>query len=272
MTFIDQLNKVIVAVPTYNERESLPIIIRRIRQAVPPIHILIVDDASPDGTGELADALAEKDEHLHVLHRSAKEGLGPAYLHAFSWAQQAGYQWVGQMDADGSHRPEQFLRLLSRAIKAPDQPELVIGSRWTRGGAVNGWARHRELLSRGANTYIALWLGLGVGDATAGFRLYRVSLFDRLDLSLVNSAGYCFQIEMTRRARHVGATIAEVPITFDEREHGVSKMSGNIITEALTQVTKWGMVDRYTQLKRLLGVQHTVKEGAVAGSCHRRTL
>lgn len=255
MTFRDDLGKVVVAIPTYNEKESLPVTVERLRKALPAVKVVVVDDNSPDGTGELAQSLAAGDDHIHVLHREGKEGLGPAYIHAFRWARQAGFRWVVEMDADGSHRPEQLIRLLVRGIKSPDKPELVIGSRWVRGGAVSNWARHRELLSRVGNAYIGLWLHLGVHDATAGFRLYRLSLFDRLNLDEVDSAGYCFQVDMTRRAHHVGAGIAEVPITFDEREYGISKMSGSIITEALGQVTKWGIQDRTSQImSKLRGI------------------
>ncbi|MDO4613463.1 MAG: polyprenol monophosphomannose synthase [Actinomycetaceae bacterium] len=235
--------RIVVAVPTYNEIETLESTLARLEQATDDVDIVVVDDNSPDGTGDLADRMSMADPRIHVIHRRCKEGLGPAYLHAFAWAQEAGYDYVVEMDADGSHRPEQLPRLLARA-GAPDAPDLIIGSRWVRGGAVNGWAKHRELLSRAGNLYIGLALGLGVKDATAGFRVYKTASLPKLDLDGVDSAGYCFQIDLTRRARRAGLVIAEVPITFDERVAGVSKMSGSIITEALGQVTTWAIRDR----------------------------
>lgn len=240
---------VVVAIPTYNEVESLPGTLTRLLRATDAIDVVVVDDNSPDGTGDLADRLAAADPRIHVLHRAEKAGLGPAYLHAFAWAKQHGYDWVVEMDADGSHRPEELPKLLARR-GASDQPDLVIGSRWVRGGRVVGWARHRALLSRGGNLYIAGALGLGVKDATAGFRVYRTEALDALDLATVDSAGYCFQIDLTRRVRRAGLRIAEVPITFEERALGTSKMSGSIVTEALGQVTRWALADRGAQVQR----------------------
>ncbi|MDU0967819.1 MAG: polyprenol monophosphomannose synthase [Actinomycetaceae bacterium] len=241
----------VVAIPTYNEIESLPRTLDRLRAAADTVDIVVVDDNSPDGTGDLADRLATEDPHVRVLHRQKKEGLGPAYLNAFSWAMEQGYDYVVEMDADGSHRPEQLPKLLARAA-APDQPDLVIGSRWVRGGSVVGWAKHRELLSRAGNLYIGIALGLGVNDATAGFRVYKTASLPKLHLDAVDSAGYCFQIDLTRRARRAGLRIAEVPIAFDERALGVSKMSGSIVTEALGQVTRWAIADRTAQVKGLI--------------------
>ncbi|MBD3688803.1 polyprenol monophosphomannose synthase [Nanchangia anserum] len=233
----------LVIIPTYNEVESLPLTLARLFAAVPAIDVLIVDDNSPDGTGRVADDIAATDSRVNVLHRAAKSGLGPAYLDAFRWAGARGYERVVEMDADGSHRPEQLPKLLARCA-GPDDPDLVIGSRWVRGGAVVGWARHREVLSRAGNAYIGLMLHLGVADATAGFRVYRTGALARLDLDRVDSRGYCFQIDLTRRIRRAGMSIAEVPITFDERQLGTSKMSGAIIVEALTQVSRWAIRDR----------------------------
>lgn len=241
---------ILVCIPTYNEMESLPGVLERILRAAPEVHILIADDASPDGTGKWADEKAAQDERVHVLHRTKKEGLGPAYIAAFQWGLERGYDFLCEMDADGSHRPEQLPVLLHRA-QAPDQPDLVIGSRWVRGGGTVGWPLHRRLLSRGGSLWTEIWLGMGVRDATAGFRVFRADLLRRLDLSSIESAGYCFQIDMTRRVDAIGGKIAEVPISFVEREQGVSKMSGNIITEALGRTAKWGFQKRSRQLRSL---------------------
>lgn len=248
------MSPIVIAIPTYNERENIVTIVGRLHKAIPWIDIVIVDDNSPDGTGDIAQQLADESDNIYVIHRRQKEGLGPAYIQAFTWAKQRGYTWVGEMDADGSHRPEQLKRLISAAI-GPDNPDLVIGSRWVRGGAVNGWAANREALSRLGNAYIGVMLGLGVADATAGYRLYRTSLFNRLNLNDVECYGYSFQVDMTRLAVKVGAHIVEVPITFDERQRGVSKMSGNIIVEALKQVTTWGIKDRVAQIMSKLGLK-----------------
>ncbi|RRD45400.1 polyprenol monophosphomannose synthase [Buchananella hordeovulneris] len=243
--------RVLVCIPTYNEMESLPGVLARLRAAVPEAHVLIADDASPDGTGQWADERASEDEHIHVLHRTQKEGLGPAYLAAFRWGLEHGYDLLCEMDADGSHRPEQLALLLHRA-QAPDAPDLVIGSRWVRGGGTVGWPLHRKLLSRGGSLWTEFWLGMGVRDATAGFRVYRADLLRRLNLASVESAGYCFQIDMTRRVDQIGGSIAEVPISFVERAQGVSKMSGSIVTEALARTAKWGLTKRKSQLQALL--------------------
>ncbi|MBR5950114.1 MAG: polyprenol monophosphomannose synthase [Actinomycetaceae bacterium] len=244
--------KTLVVIPTYNELESLPSIVARVRKAAPECDVLIVDDNSPDGTGDLADSFAREDEQIHVLHREGKEGLGRAYLHAFSWAMENGeYTHFVQMDADGSHRPEQLPALLDRAGRG-DVPDLVIGSRYVRGGETVGWSRSRELLSRGGNAYIRLWLGLPVSDATAGFRVYRVDFLRTLDLESVESAGYFFQTDMTYRVHNAGGLIVEVPISFAEREAGTSKLSGNIFTESLARTTRMGLAHRTTQLQKLL--------------------
>ncbi|WP_311590825.1 polyprenol monophosphomannose synthase [Trueperella bernardiae] len=242
--------KVVICIPTYNERESLPGLLDRTRAAVPEADILVIDDSSPDGTGAYADERAKADPQIHVMHRTAKEGLGRAYLAGFEWAIEHGYSHVCEMDADGSHRPEQLPDLLARADKS-DKPELVIGSRWTDGGEVVKWPKHREVLSRAGNLYIKMWLNLPAKDATAGFRVYRADALKRLDFAAVESRGYFFQVDMTLKMADVGARIAEVPISFVEREAGTSKMSGNIIQEAFLRATKLGMERRGAQLKAL---------------------
>ncbi len=244
--------RTLVIIPTYNERESLPAALERTRQAVPDADILVADDNSPDGTGAVADAASARDERVHVLHRPGKQGLGRAYVAGFQWALERGYELIVEMDADGSHRPEQLPDLLARAQR-PDAPALVIGSRWVPGGAVVNWPRHRELLSRGANTYVRLALGLPVRDATAGFRVFRADVLAALPLEEIESQGYCFQVDMTWRVHRAGGRVAEVPISFVERAEGVSKMSRSIITEALVRTTVWGLSHRARQLAALVG-------------------
>lgn len=242
--------KTLVVIPTYNERESLPRTIQAVRSWVEHAHILVVDDASPDGTGEWADQRAARDDRVAVLHRTAKEGLGAAYVAGFHWALERDYEIICEMDADGSHRGRDLPQLLSAVETGAD---LAIGSRWISGGAVVNWPRNRQLLSRGANVYVSAALGLGVRDATAGFRAYRRAALAAIDLDDIDSLGYCFQIDMTQRIAEAGLAITEIPITFVERELGESKMNGNIIAEAMTRVTSWGVRRRARQLKSLAG-------------------
>lgn len=229
----------VVIVPTYNELENLPLIVPAIRASIPDAHILIVDDASPDGTGAVADALAAADSHVLVLHRIAKSGLGDAYLAAFEWALDRDYSVVVEMDADGSH-PADALPALIAAVRPGSRYGLSIGSRWAAGGSVINWPWHREVLSRGGNVYARFMLGLSVKDATAGFRAFSADTLRNIHLEDVESHGYCFQIDMTRRVRNAGYEETEVPIVFREREHGESKMSGSIVREAMGKVTVWG--------------------------------
>jgi dolichol-phosphate mannosyltransferase len=235
---------VLVIIPTYNERESLPQIIERVRRSTPDAHVLVVDDNSPDGTGDLAEDQAKADSHIHVLHRTAKNGLGAAYLAGFRWGMSRGFDVLVEMDADGSHRPEH----LPEMLEALNGADVVIGSRWVPGGGVVNWPRHRQWLSQGGNRYTQVMLGLGVRDATAGYRAYRRSALERMDLTTVASQGYCFQVDLTRRAATAGLRIVEVPISFVEREQGDSKMSSTIVAEALWRVTQWGVVQRARQL------------------------
>jgi dolichol-phosphate mannosyltransferase len=230
----------LVVIPTYNERDNLLPIVDRVRASVRAAHVLVVDDASPDGTGQLADGLAAEDPRVHVLHRRGKEGLGAAYLAGFRWALDHGYQAVAQMDADGSHPPESLPTMLETLADA----DLVIGSRYVPGGTVVNWPRRRELLSRGGNLYSRLALGVGIRDITAGYRVFRREVLTELALAEVNSQGYCFQIDLAWRAVRAGFRVREVPITFTERERGSSKMSGSIVREALWRVTRWGLASR----------------------------
>lgn len=240
----------LVIVPTYNEAESLPVLMGAVREQIPQVDLLVVDDASPDGTGDLAAGFARSDSAVHVLHRPGKEGIGRAYLAGFAWAVERGYRWIVEMDADGSHRAEDLGALLSRAQDS-DAPDLVLGSRWIPGGAVQGWPRRRELLSRGGNLWVRGALGISVHDATGGFRVYRAEALDQLDLSAVQSQGYCFQVDMAWRIERAGGTVVEVPITFVERREGQSKMSRAIVAEALWRTTAWGARHRARQLAGL---------------------
>ncbi|MGO1317398.1 MAG: polyprenol monophosphomannose synthase [Cellulomonadaceae bacterium] len=241
------MNSTLVIIPTYDERETLATTLDELAAAVPDADVLVVDDASPDGTGELAERRAGADDRVHVLHRTGKQGLGTAYVAGFRWALDRGYVVVVEMDADGSHRA-QDLPLLLAELAARPEVDLVIGSRWVAGGEVVNWPRRREVLSRGANLYTRIMLGLGVADATAGFRAFRAGALRRVALQDVMSQGYCFQVDMTVRVHDLGGQIAEVPIVFVERRAGASKMSRTIVLEALWRVTSWGLARRGRQL------------------------
>ncbi len=245
---IRDLGKVLVIVPTYNERESLPVIVSGIRQAEPGVHILIADDNSPDGTGEVAAGLASSDKLVKVLHRPSKAGLGVAYLDAFNWAKSNGYDVVVQMDADGSHRPQDLTHVLNELTNN----DVVLGSRWIKNGRVVNWAKSREALSRGGNLYTRMWLGIPIRDVTGGFRAYRMTALDLMDLDHVESQGYCFQVDMAWRAIEANLRVTEVPITFVERELGESKMDSSIVKEALWRVTQWGIEKRLTDIKNII--------------------
>ena len=227
---------VLVVIPTYNERDNLEPLLSRLHEVAPAAHVLVVDDASPDGTGELADKLAAADERVRVLHRPGKAGLGAAYLAGFAEGLQGSYEVVVEMDADGSHAPEDLPRLL----KALGDADLVIGSRYVPGGRVVNWPTHRQWLSRGGNLYSRLALGVPIRDITGGYRAFRREVLEELALGDVASQGYCFQVDMAWRAVQAGFRVREVPITFTERERGSSKMSQTIVAEALWRVTRWG--------------------------------
>ncbi len=240
------MTRMVMVLPTYDEALNLAWIVGRLHAAQPGLDVLVVDDQSPDGTGEIADRLAAADPRVHVLHRSAKGGLGAAYLAGFGWALEHGYDVIGEMDADGSHQPEQLHRL----IDALPGADLVIGSRWVPGGSVVNWPLRRELLSRGGNIYVRLLLGIRVRDATAGYRLFRRSTLERIDLDQVRSTGYVFQTDMVSRTLHAGLVVREVPIEFVERVRGESKMSGAVATESLRRITVWGLRERRDQVRR----------------------
>ena len=238
--------RILVIVPTYQERENLAGLLRRLHAAVPKVDALVVDDRSPDGTGELADALAAADPRVHVLHRPVKTGLGAAYVAGFRWALRRDYDTVVEMDADGSHPPEDLPRLLDALSDA----DLVLGSRYAPGGRVVNWPRHRTWLSRGGNLYCQLALGVRIADLTSGYRAYRRRVLAELPLADIASQGYCFQVDLAWRVVQAGFRVVEVPITFTERETGRSKMTGGIVREALWEVTRWGVQHRLAALTR----------------------
>lgn len=243
----------LVVIPTYNERENLATIVGRVRRAAPQAAVLVVDDASPDGTGRLADELAASDDAVHVLHRAGKAGLGAAYLDAFDWALERGYDPIVQMDADGSHRPEELPALLAAfdEVDASGRPaDVVIGSRWAPGGRIENWPKHREWLSRGGSAYARWMLRLPTRDTTAGFRAFRADALRRLTLTDVHTRGYGFQVDVLWHAHAAGLAIVEVPVVFVERERGRSKMSVGIVLEAIGKVTVWGLRARLARRPR----------------------
>ena len=250
------IGRVLVIIPTYNEADNIRMIVGRVRAAVPAVDILVADDNSPDGTGGIADELCTVDDHVFVLHRAGKEGLGAAYKAGFAWAKNKGYDAVVEMDADGSHAPEELAKLLD-ALRDAD---AVLGTRYIPGGSVHNWPMHRLLLSRGGNIYIRMALGMPFRDATGGYRAYRMPVLDAINVETVASSGYSFQVELAWRTYRHGFRLAEVPITFTEREHGVSKMSGNIFKEQLLRVTVWGLQARRDAVLSRLG--RTPRQGS----------
>lgn len=244
------LERTLIIIPTFNEAQSLPVTVAGIVTHAPQVDILVVDDGSPDGTGKIADQLGAKNPSIHVMHRTEKAGLGAAYIAGFQWALERDYTVICEMDADGSHRPKDLPRVLS-ALTDTQGTAMTIGSRWVPGGDVENWPKHREVLSRGGNTYVRLALGLPLNDATAGFRAYRRQTLQDMNLGSVESHGYCFQVDMSRRVIDAGGAVIEVPIIFVERVAGESKMSGSIVREALVRVTWWGLQKRGRQVKSL---------------------
>jgi len=229
-----------MVVPTYDEADNLAWLVGRILASVPHADVLVVDDSSPDGTGAIADRMAAQEPRIQVLHRPTKEGLGKAYLAGFRWALARDYDVIGEIDADGSHQPEQLPSLLA----ALEDADLVIGSRWVAGGSVTNWAFTRELLSRGGNLYTRLLLGIHVRDATAGYRLFRRATLEKIDLSGVRSTGYVFQTDLVARVLAAGMIVREVPIEFVERVRGDSKMTPEVARESLVRITRWGLAQR----------------------------
>lgn len=250
------IERVAVLIPTYNERENLPRIVERVRACVPSADVVVLDDNSPDGTGEVADELTASDEQVFVRHRQGKEGLGAAYLDGFAWALERGYDAIVEMDADGSHQPEHLPRMLEAAADA----DLVIGSRYVRGGRVVNWPANRKAISMAGNAYIRVILGMPVNDATAGYRVYRAETLRAIGLDEVESAGYCFQTDLTVRTVRAGLRVVEIPITFVEREIGDSKMDGDVVRESMSRITGWGLAHRRDQVKRLMDRDHTRRQ------------
>ena len=225
------MNTSIVVIPTYNEVESIGVLLDALKLL--PVDILVIDDGSPDGTAELCRARG-----VEVISRSGKLGLGSAYRSGFAVALERGYSNVIEMDADGSHQVSDLVKMMEWIGTS----ELLIGSRWVADGAIQNWSKFREYLSKAANAYANVVLSLGIKDTTSGLRIYNADLLKRMDISTIRSEGYCFQIEMTRRAIARGASIGEIPITFIERAHGVSKMSFAIALEAVLRITSWGLL------------------------------
>jgi dolichol-phosphate mannosyltransferase len=237
----------LIIVPTYNELANAPLLIRRIFKHIPNSDVLVVDDGSPDKTGDAIRELQQEFPTLHLLEQKTKLGLGSAYRLGFAWGLERGYEELIEMDADLSHRVRDLKKMIEAKALQPNT-DLVIGSRWIPGGRTENWSKSRELLSKTANLYVRAMVGLGVKDSTAGFRIYSASMLKRLNMESIKSEGYSFQIEMTRAVHKLGGKIIEVPITFRERENGVSKMSKKIVREAMLLVTIWG-------LKRFLRVK-----------------
>ncbi len=229
------MNPAVVCIPTYNESENVEPIVKAVLAADPRVDVMVVDDNSPDGTGAIADRLAGAQGRVHVLHRPAKEGLGRAYLDAFQWALPHGYAFILEMDADFSHDPKYLSRLLDEAEAGTD---LVLGSRYVKGGGTLNWGLLRKIVSWGGSLYARTVLGLRIRDLTGGFKCFRRRVLESIDLAAVHSTGYAFQIELTYRAIKKGFTVKEIPIVFEDRRVGQSKMSRRIILEALTMVWK----------------------------------
>jgi dolichol-phosphate mannosyltransferase len=237
---VADLGRVLVVIPTYNEAETLEPVVARLRASVPEADVLVVDDGSPDGTGQIADRLVAADPAVHVLHRTQKAGLGAAYIAGFRWALAEGYDVVVEMDSDGSHAPEELPRLLTALREA----DLVIGSRWVPGGQIRNWPLYRQVISIGGSTYARVLLRFPVRDSTSGYRAFRRQVLEELKLDEVASQGYCFQIDLAWKTWRSGFRVREVPITFTEREVGRSKMSRAIVIEALWRVAGWGLTSR----------------------------
>jgi dolichol-phosphate mannosyltransferase len=238
----------LVVIPTYNERSTIVTVLAQLRSAVPHATILVVDDNSPDGTAEVVEGVADRLGQVYVLRRPAKTGLGSAYRDGFSWGLERGFGVFVEMDADQSHDPRELPRLLDAIESGAD---LAIGSRYVPDGAIPHWSRHRRLLSRLGNRYAALALGIGVRDATSGYRAFRAATLDDIGLGTTRADGYGFQIETVWRVHSCGGKVVEVPITFADRTEGESKMSIRIVAEALALVTWWGVRQRMSWRSRL---------------------
>jgi dolichol-phosphate mannosyltransferase len=244
----------LVIVPTYNEAENIGRICERTLAAAPHAQILVVDDGSPDGTGDLVQGMADVDNRIALLRRPGKAGLGAAYIAGFRYALEHGYRRVIEMDADGSHPPERIPTMIGVG-DASAGVGCVIGSRWVTGGSVVNWPLSREIISRAGSMYARVMLSVPVKDVTAGFRMYPIDVLRSLDLDAIDSHGYCFQIDMTRRIHAAGYQLLEVPIEFRERELGESKMSRSIVIEAIGRVTAWGVEMRVRRIRRWIAAR-----------------
>ncbi|HEY5111153.1 MAG TPA: polyprenol monophosphomannose synthase [Acidimicrobiales bacterium] len=238
--------RTLVVLPTYNEILNVELMLRTLREVVPACDVLVVDDGSPDGTARRAHAVAAELQQIEILERTSKSGLGGAYRAGFAWGLEKGYDHFVEIDCDFSHDP----KVLPELLVAAQDHEVVIGSRYIKGGHIPAWALSRRLLSRGGNKYATIMLGLGVEDSTSGYRVYSDSALEKIDYQSVTADGYGFQIEMTYRARKNGASIIEVPISFKDRLRGESKMSSAIVVEALAMVTKWALVGQLGRLRQ----------------------
>jgi len=251
------MNDTLVIIPTYNEIDNLVPVIGRILDSGAAVDILVVDDDSPDGTGRLADSLAVQSDRIHVLHRTVKSGLGDAYRAGFGWGLSRGYDFLVEMDGDGSHRPEHLPDLLAAA----QQADVVLGSRWVAGGGAPNWSFRRTLLSRAGSFYARTALRLPIRDVTGGYRVFRASALRSIDYRQVVSQGYCFQVEMAWRADAAGLTVVERPIRFEERVSGASKMSLGIVVEAMLRVTLWTATGLPTRVRRRARLQQQLVNG-----------
>lgn len=268
----------LVIIPTYNESENLAHIVARVLRSGADVHVLVVNDGSPDGTGGIADDLASRRDRVNVLHRTSKVGLGAAYLAGFVWELERNYEALVEMDADGSHHPEYLPGMLA-LLKDND---LVLGSRWVPGGKVENWPLRRELPSRGGSWYTRGALGITVSDTTGGYRAFRSSARRTIDLATVASHGYCFRVDLLWRALQNGLRVVETPITFTERMHGTSKMSGSIVRESLFNVTRWGLnrrvrdahsvVVRHFRLPSVRATSHRVEPSHAASMFNSHTV
>jgi dolichol-phosphate mannosyltransferase len=238
--------RALVVIPTYHEAESVLEVLDRVLAAEPRADVLVVDDGSPDGTAELVQKRSEGEPRVHLMERSGKQGLGAAYRAGFGWGLELGYDALVEMDADLSHPPERLPALLDGL----DAADLVIGSRYVPGGRTVNWSRGREAISRVGNTYVRLALRVPVHDSTAGYRAYRREVLEELPVESIRSNGYCFQVEMAHKAWQEGFRVVEVPITFTERASGVSKMSNQIVAEALLRVAQWALTGGRRRARR----------------------
>ncbi|MGA0078445.1 MAG: polyprenol monophosphomannose synthase [Candidatus Nanopelagicales bacterium] len=230
-------SKTLIIIPTYQESENIISILERVQAANPEANVLVVDDSSPDGTGQIVERLMKSNSKIRLLTNSVKGGLGKAYVKGFKWGLSKDFDIFVEMDADGSHAPEQ----LPSILKNLDECDVSLGSRWVPGGRIENWPISRQILSKGGNLYTRLMLGFKIKDATGGYRASKREVLETIDLDSIESQGYCFQVDMVRRSLAFGFKVCETPIVFTEREAGNSKMSRQIVIEAFTRIGFWGL-------------------------------